>query len=190
MDYWGAQAYYTSGGPNGAGLFYNPPPQNESVDFTQPPNTADTTIEEIYTQISNAKPAHLSALADQWQNVYNLLTQIWAQLYNESDTLYNEHWKSSDARDVFMKWGPGQTLAYLDEWMTAALANQSALRALSGIVQDFQGQMDTLWKEYGQAVQDAQHRNAGQHFSDFMVHYNVFGGSDQKDLDAQETQER
>ena len=46
MDYWGAQAYYTSGGPNGAGLFYNPPPQNESVDFTQPPNTADTTIEE------------------------------------------------------------------------------------------------------------------------------------------------
>src|SRR5205823_12054933 len=46
------------------------------------------------------------------------------------------------------------------------------------------------WKEYRQAVDDAQNRNAWQKFSDFMVHYNVFGGSDQKDLDAQETQER
>lgn len=184
MDYWGARVVRASGGPNGEGTFYTLPGGDSSITFTQKPSSdgaTGPTIEQIYMQISNAKPAHLAALADQWQNMYNLLQEVWLQVYEESNALYEEHWKSPQARDTFMKWGPGKVLAYLDDWQDAALANQSGLRTAVNIVLDFQGQMDDLWHEYQGAIEDAKNDTSfGSWLSSEFTSWTESGAEDKR----------
>ncbi|HEU4421340.1 MAG TPA: hypothetical protein VFR67_02235, partial [Pilimelia sp.] len=91
-EYWGARAYYFSGGPNGEGTRYTMP-EPSNVEFTMPRGENNgTTIETIRQRLLNQHPEDISALADQWQNAYNLLSSIRAQLLDTSNTLYNEHW--------------------------------------------------------------------------------------------------
>jgi hypothetical protein len=182
--YWGAQAYYTSGGPDGEGTYYNQPPRDSGVAFTEAPSgdgKSGNTIEVIYSQIMDVEPAHISALADQWQNMYNLLDDIRTQILNESNALHDEHWKFSPARDAFLKSGPGTTLAYLDEWATSALSNQTALRAMVGIVREAQSKMKTLWSQYQQAVKDAQNVSGWTEAWEGFWHYNLIPGGDQSE---------
>ena len=93
-DYWGARALRPSGGPNGEGTRYTMP-EPFSGEFTKPPRDGNgTTIETIRQQILNQHPEDMSALADQWQNAYNLLSSIRQQLLDTSTTLYHEHWRA------------------------------------------------------------------------------------------------
>jgi hypothetical protein len=157
--YWGSQAYYTSGGPNGEGTWYQMP-DDTGGDLTPPPSgdgSSGQTIKELYVLIMNAQPSHIDSLAAQWQVMHDMLDTIKSQLFNESTTLYDETWKSGDAKEAFMKFGPGPTLAYLDEWMNAALSNKAALHNLASIIRDYQGRMKTLYDEYDKAVKDAKH---------------------------------
>jgi hypothetical protein len=186
VDYWGAQAVWYSSGPDGFGQWYRPPSQDTGASFTMPPSTDGTStpsIDEIRAQLHNAQPAHISALADQWQNLYNLLFEIRQEVFLESDTLYEEKWKSGAARDAFMRAGPGQALAYLDAWMDSALSNQQALSLIASIILDYQSQMNTLWKEYQHAVTAARNLSGGTKAWDWFTQYNLVGGGDQPDYD-------
>jgi len=168
-DYWGAHASPSYGGPDDQGAWYNPPTDDGSDTFTDKPTsdgTGGTKIEVIYHQIMNTQPAHVSALADQWLNMWYLLSSIHDQLLTESTDLYEEKWKSGKAREAFMQSGPGQTLAYMDEWMNSAMSNNQALNALAGIMLDYQSQMTTLWNEYVAAAKSANHISAGRDFLD------------------------
>ena len=103
-------------------------------------------------------------LADQWINAYNLLASIRQQLLDQSTTLYNEHWRSAEARDAFMRVGPGETLAYLDEWMDAASNNVSALRAMVTIAENSREQMRHMWNRYKDAIAAAEDISVGDWF--------------------------
>ncbi len=192
VDYWGASANYYSNGPEGFGSWYTQPDRDAEVTFTPAvsldkngnPVDSGTSIDAFHQQLQNSQPAHLQALADQWQNMYYLLYAIRTQIFDESTTLAEEKWKSGAARDAFLKAGPGAALAYLDPWMDAALANQSALSAIVNIVLEYQAKIEPLWAEYKQAVQDAQNVSGWHQFDAWWVSYDVFGGSDQHDLDA------
>src|SRR5262249_15822169 len=155
-DYWGAYAY-SSGGPQGQGTHYFEP-EYGSISYTPKAggNGADN-IDVVNMKIMNQHPESISALADEWQNAHNLLQSIKTQLLTESNKLYNEHWKSSAAKDLFMKSGPGWTLAYLDEWLDATLSNVRALRALVGIARKSRTDMENLYKEYRKAIEEAKH---------------------------------
>ncbi|HET6214844.1 MAG TPA: hypothetical protein VFE14_18395 [Micromonosporaceae bacterium] len=160
--YWGAEAYYSSGGPNGEGTRYFQMDTDPNFEFTDRPGDGNTTtIEQIHMQVLNQHPEWISALADEWQNAYNLLSNIRQQLLDESNVLYNEHWKAAEARDLFMKSGPGSALAYLDEWMTAADNNRAALRALVDIVIQSRSDMNRLWTDYQNDVEDAKTVDTG-----------------------------
>jgi hypothetical protein len=155
-NYWGAYAY-SSGGPQGQGSHYNAP-QYGQVSFTpQPGGAGADNIDVINMKIMNQHPEFISALADEWQNAKNLLDAIKAQLLAESNTLYDEHWKSSIARDLFMQTGPGKTLAYLDEWLTATQSNVDALRTLSRVARESRTEMEHLYKEYKDKLEEAKH---------------------------------
>src|SRR4029453_18854208 len=132
-DYWGAHASWPSR-PGGDRVGYFPPPPFPDLKFTPPPgdpHAAD--IEKIYLQVMNQHPEHMSLLADEWHNAYNLLDTVYVRVLEESNALYPAHWTST-AADTFMSTGPGAALAYLDEWKTAALNNRNALRALVDVV--------------------------------------------------------
>ncbi|MEV0393606.1 hypothetical protein [Polymorphospora rubra] len=164
-EYWGARAIYSSGGPNGEGTRYHQPDSNPDLSLTPPASGAGgATIELVYQQIMGQHPEDISALADQWYNAYALLASIRDQLLTQSRTLYEETWKSAEARDAFMKMGPGTTLAYLDEWMDAALNNQTALRAQVGIARQSRTDMQNLWNEYEAAIDDAKTASGGTAF--------------------------
>jgi hypothetical protein len=142
-----------------------PQQTGSDLDFTEPASDENVrTIETIYAQIMNQHPEDISALADQWQNAHNLLASIRQQLLDASNRLYDKAWRSAEARDAFMKKGPGETLAYLDEWMTATLNNTAALRAQVGIVTQARSNMDKLWTEYQAAVDDAKFASTGRRF--------------------------
>ncbi|MFJ8688066.1 hypothetical protein [Micromonospora wenchangensis] len=166
-DYWGAQATYAHGGPRGEGTRYVMPPENPDLKFTPAPGgEGGATIETVRQQVLGQHPEDISALADQWQNAYNLLQSIHQQLLSASRTLHDEHWKSPQARDAFLKAGPGKTLAYLDEWMDAAQHNVTALRAMVGIARDSRAEMDRLWTEYREAIDDAKNSDGWTQFSE------------------------
>ncbi|MFE7874836.1 WXG100 family type VII secretion target, partial [Micromonospora humida] len=166
-DYWGAQATYAHGGPRGEGTRYVMPPENPDLKFTPAPGGAGgATIEAVRQQVLGQHPEDISALADQWQNAYNLLQSIHQQLLSASQTLHDEHWKSPQARDAFLKAGPGKTLAYLDEWMDAAQHNVTALRAMVGIARDSRAEMERLWTEYREAIDDAKNSDGWTQFSE------------------------
>jgi hypothetical protein len=194
MDYWGAQAVWYSAGPEGYGSWYTMPAYDSGAnELTSPPSkdgNTGPTIDTIHAQLHNSQPAHLSALADQWQNMYNLLDALRTQLLTESTTLHDEKWKSGKARDAFMKTGPGQALAYLDAWMDSTISNQVALQGVVSIILEYQGKMDTLWKEYGKAVNDAKNLSFGAKFGDWFWHYNLLGGGDQPDYDRATDQDK
>ncbi|MGC5659549.1 hypothetical protein ACN261_03925 [Micromonospora sp. WMMD723] len=166
-DYWGAQATYAHGGPRGEGTRYVMPPENPDLKFTPAPGgEGGATIEAVRQQVLGQHPEDISALADQWQNAYNLLQSIHQQLLSASQTLHDEHWKSPQARDAFLKAGPGKTLAYLDEWMDAAQHNVTALRAMVGIARDSRAEMERLWTEYREAIDDAKNSDGWTQFSE------------------------
>ena len=157
-DYWGARASRPHGGPNGEGTTYVQP-DFSNVDFTVP-----QTIEEIRQKINNQHPEDIALLADQWLNAYNLLSSIKQQLFDQSTTLYNEYWKEAAAKEAFMQRGPGEALAYLDEWMDAAMSNVTALRALVTIAQNSRDEMETLWQRYQDDVAAAEDISTGDWF--------------------------
>ncbi|MEV0732572.1 hypothetical protein [Polymorphospora sp. NPDC050346] len=163
-EYWGARAIYSSGGPNGEGTRYHQPESNPNLSFTPPAGDGGATIEVVYQQLMGQHPEDISALADQWHNAYALLASIREQLLTQSRTLYDETWKSAEARDAFMKMGPGTTLAYLDEWMDAALNNETALRAQVGIARQSRTDVENLWNEYEAAIDDAKTASGGTAF--------------------------
>ncbi|TYB95953.1 hypothetical protein FXF53_23250 [Micromonospora sp. WP24] len=166
-DYWGARAIYPHGGPSGEGTRYVTPPQQTDLQFTPPPaDEGGATIEAVRQQVLGQHPEDISALADQWQNAYNLLQSIHQQLFNASQALHDETWKSPQARDAFLQAGPGKTLAYLDEWMDATLNNVAALRAMVGIARDSRAEMDRLWTEYQNAINDAKNADGWTQFSE------------------------
>ncbi|SCE91960.1 hypothetical protein GA0070216_103130 [Micromonospora matsumotoense] len=166
-DYWDARATYPSGGPRGEGTRYVMPPENPDLKFTPAPSDeGGATIEAVRQQVLGQHPEDISALADQWQNAYHLLQSIHQQLLTASQTLHDEHWKSPQARDAFLKAGPGKTLAYLDEWMDAAQHNVTALRAMVGIARDSRAEMDRLWTEYRDAIDDAKNSDGWTQFSE------------------------
>ncbi|MGH3683165.1 MAG: hypothetical protein ACRDT2_23310, partial [Natronosporangium sp.] len=173
-EYWGARIFYMEG-PNGEGSRYldgfSPGDTYEPTERAGPDN--GTTIEQVNQQIMNQHPEDISALADQWQNAYNLLSSVRDQLLGQSQTLYDESWRSSAAKDLFMERGPGKTLAYLDDWMTAAEANRDAARGMVGIATDSRSRMETLWSEYETAVDEAHNVGGGERFKQWAMHYNL-----------------
>src|SRR5690606_22118434 len=115
--------FYSSAGPYGPSRYHWPPP-NE-IEFTSPDDQSAATISQIRGQIMAQHPEDISALADQWQNAYNLLDEVHRQLFSQGMALDQQHWQSPEARDAFLKSGPGAALAYLDEWKQAASNNVS-----------------------------------------------------------------
>src|SRR5262249_30335789 len=111
-----------------------------------------------------------------------LLDSIKTQLLAEANTLYDEHWKSSAARDLFMKSGPGHTLAYLDEWLNATQANVRALRSLAGIATQSRTDMANLWAEYQQKIEEAKHVDGWTKFRTGALN-TLTGGSDSDAMD-------
>lgn len=144
----------------------------------------ETTIEQIRVQIMGQHPEDISLLADTWQNAYDLLKNIKDQLLAQSNMLYDEAWKSSSAKDLFMKSGPGKTLAYLDEWMTAAENNRDALRGLVLVATESRQRMTDLWADYEREIEEAKNVDLGTKAWEWFWHYNLIGGSDQPEYDA------
>jgi|GEM_PF-1786652 len=158
-NYWGATPTPAGGhGPDGAGGSYGDRNEELSgIEFTPQPSqdgSSGDTIEVIYKQILGEKPAHVSALADEWQNAHDLLVHAKDALLKQANQLYDQHWGAGEARDAFMKHGPGQTLADLDQWIEAVGNNVTALRSLVGVIRDRQGEMKSLWSEYQSQLGD------------------------------------
>jgi hypothetical protein len=167
-DYWGARAYPASGGPNGEGTRYVMP-QPFTDRFTSPEGEGNgMTIEEIRMRIVNEHPEDIAALADQWQNAYTLMSHVKQHLFDQSTVLYNEHWRHAEARDAFMKAGPGQTLAYLDEWMGAAQNNVTVLRGLVHIATKARTDIEDLMRRYEAELKDAKNLNFGEEVDAFF----------------------
>jgi hypothetical protein len=172
-DYWGARIFYTEGQDGEGSRYFNEFRPGDNYEPTQRAGESNSTIEEIRQQIMNQHPEDISALADQWQNGYNLLSSIKDQLLGQSQTLYNESWGSSAAKDLFMERGPGKTLVYLDEWMTAAEYNRDSARGMVGIATDSRSRMETLWADYEAAVEAAQNVSGGRKAWEWAWHYNL-----------------
>jgi hypothetical protein len=169
--YWGAEAYwYHSDSPDGFGEWYSPPNNDAKTTFTARPSTdgSGTTIDATHQALVSAQPAHLTALSDQWMNLYYLLFKIREEVYNESNTLYVDKWKGGKARHAYMQKGPGAALAYLDTWIDASLANATALQAMVAIIDDYRGRMEPIWNEYVRAVADAQNVSGWTKVGDFF----------------------
>ena len=167
VDYWGARAHYPIDSPSGYrdGPRYYVDPPVKSYNYTplrSPENPA--TIQQLRQTILAMHPEYISTLADEWQNAYDLLSHVRGQLLDRSNMLYHEYWKSPNAKEAFMKAGPGPTLAYLDEWMEAAQNNVSVLRALVNVTVKARKDMDDLWAEYERAIQDAKYADGWTRF--------------------------
>lgn len=159
-EYWGATAYTGYAGPYGPARYNQPEPFDG--DFTMPDGESNSTkIAVIHRQIMAQHPEDISALADEWQNAYNLLSSIKDQLFKQGDALDKEHWKSADAKNAFLRKGPGEALANLDEWMSAANNNARALRAMVDIATRSRDEMTTLWNDYQSAIDNAENMDIG-----------------------------
>ncbi|AEH07784.1 MULTISPECIES: hypothetical protein [Protofrankia] len=163
---WRNLPVYHGGGPNGSGMWYEEPGYS-TVEFT-PAASGDGSdgepIEVIRRRIMNQHPEDISALADQWQNAYNLLSSIRQQLLDQSNILYEQAWRSARARDAFMEKDPGEALAYLQDWMDAALDNVNGLRALVDIAQRSRADMENLWNRYQSEIEDASNADGWTRF--------------------------
>src|SRR5690349_9025828 len=115
------------------------PPSGGTVDPNAPeymPNVeapfdylhSDLGINELHAWVLNQQPAHISALADQFEKAYDMLLQLEQAVRDHTTKLFNETWTHSDARDAFMQKGPGTVLTSIKSWQDAALRNETALR--------------------------------------------------------------
>ncbi|MFC0529915.1 hypothetical protein [Phytohabitans kaempferiae] len=146
-EYWGAKVTaLPAGAVPHARTRYADVQQN--FDYTKPAgSTGADDIEMINRKIMNQHPEDISLLADRWQNAHDLLVSIRAQLLLQGGLLERE-WRESRARDIFLERGPGETLAYLDDWIEATLSNKEALRALVTIAEDSRTRMQEIWADY------------------------------------------
>ncbi|WP_330186147.1 hypothetical protein KZZ52_42775 [Dactylosporangium sp. AC04546] len=152
-DYWGGGLDPMASGPNGEGMNYSPVPQvgGEFTPRTAGDGTTGDDIKMIYDKIMNQHPEMLTALAQQWTQTYTTLEGFRTRLLERSNAL-QKTWKQSAAGPVFMRTGPGRTLAYLDDWMRAANSNSTAANALAQIITTARADMQRLWREYEQAI--------------------------------------
>jgi hypothetical protein len=167
-------------GPSNSGIWYKVP-EYWRGDFTNRPTDGSSgpSIEEIRRQIMNQHPEDISVLADQWVNAWNLMHEVEQSVLQTSITLSEKDWRDGDARNAFMMAGPGKTLAYLRSWMNSALDNVAALRAQVTIVRSARSQMETLWREYEEAIKTASETDGT--FGNWFWHYNLIPGGDQTD---------
>lgn len=169
VDYWGAKADPNYGYSPYSGQLHYGQHESSSEPFTSKAGDGNTmTIEEIRARIHNMHPEKISALGDQWQNAWTLLDNVRTYVLRESTLLHDEHWESPQARDAFLRKGPGEALAYLDVWMDAVQKNVTALRHLVQIAIDARRDIDALWTEYEQALKDAQKVDLGGQLSEWL----------------------
>ena len=168
-DYWGATADPNYGYSPYSGQLHYHPPRLSDAPFTAPPGTAGAmSIEEIGRRIYNMHPERIAALADQWQNAATMMSTVRSFVLLQSNALYEQHWRSPQARDAFLKRGPGEALAYLDVWMDAAQNNVTALRHLVLVARDARKAMDDLLRRYEQELQAAQNVGFGENLRSFL----------------------
>ncbi|GAA4599516.1 hypothetical protein BJY16_003105 [Actinoplanes octamycinicus] len=126
------------------------------------------TIEQIEFMINNAHPEQIAVLGDHWQNVVTMLTQYKTYLHDQSKELEKSHWESPDAKNLFLKKGPGEALVYLDIWIQAAQTNVTALRHLVEVAIDSREEMRQLIDRYKKALEKAKNVDAIGWTSEFL----------------------
>ncbi len=110
-------------------------------------------IETIRLMIKAQLPGTISALADHWVKVVQLLDTVQTAVVDNADSLHNGNksgfggW-SSPAATEFLRWGPGATLYSIRQWIQAANANVRALRKLSDAVLQAHAEIDLAWQSY------------------------------------------
>ncbi|GLY01728.1 hypothetical protein [Actinoplanes sp. NBRC 101535] len=122
------------------------PSGNTHTGAAGPGNPLD--LAGVAARIRNMHPESMAALADQWSNAVTLLTNARHLLVQQSTVLQDEHWRSSAARDAFLKQGPGRTLTFLDAWIDGAQQNVTALRHLVSITDSARAEVDNLVRNY------------------------------------------
>ncbi|GIF11748.1 hypothetical protein [Actinoplanes teichomyceticus] len=138
-------------------------------DYTPAPGEHNPlTIEMIAWMIANAHPERISVLGDHWQNAVTVLTRYRGHLLDHSRVLQQRDWASPQARDMFLKRGPGEALAYLDVWIEAAQRNLTALRHLTDVATESRAEMDDLMSRYRQALRDAQRVDLAGRLSEWL----------------------
>ncbi|MBO3737756.1 hypothetical protein [Actinoplanes flavus] len=190
VDYWGAKADPNYGYSPYSGQLHYGQHESSSEPFTSKAGDGNNmTIEEVRARIHNMHPEQISALGDQWQNAWTVLDNVRTYVLRESTLLHDERWESPQARDAFLRKGPGEALAYLDVWMDAVQKNVTALRHLTQITIDARRDIDTLWTEYEQALKNAQKVDfAGQlsEWVDVSRHYGFETWDDSKQQQVKE----
>jgi hypothetical protein len=110
-------------------------------------------IERIRLQIKAQKPGTISALADYWVKVVQLLDTVKQTVSSNADALHGGSkggfggWQSP-AADEFLRWGPGATLYSVEQWIKAAQANVDGLRQLVDGVLAAHDDIDKAWDSY------------------------------------------
>jgi hypothetical protein len=114
-------------------------------------------IENIRAMIKAQQPGTISAVADYWVNVKQLLDTVAKTVSEQADALHGGNkngfggW-SSPAATEFLRWGPGATLYSIKQWRDAADANVRGLRAISAAVLQAHKDIDEAWRNYQQEV--------------------------------------
>ncbi|GAA5188650.1 hypothetical protein GCM10023322_39810 [Rugosimonospora acidiphila] len=120
-------------------------------------------IENIRATIKAQQPGSISALADYWVKIVQLLDTVQKAVTSNANALHsgNDHgfagW-SSPAATEFLRWGPGATLYSLKQWTDAANANVRGLRALVDAVLQAHADIDLAWEGY---VEESKSDKAG-----------------------------
>ncbi len=129
---------------------YFEPQWDPATRWTKEPNAKGNTltIKEVNLGIMNQHPELVSLLADEWQRAYDFLDTIGTELTKVSVALHDEAWGDGEARNAFMKFGPGKTLVYLDQWMDAVHNNVDGLRQLAPVLVTVRDRMSQMWDEY------------------------------------------
>ena len=114
-----------------------------------------------------------------------------SQLFSQSSML-SDAWQSSsnDARDLFLKTGPGKTLAYLDEWITAAENNRDALRGLVLVAQESRKKINGLWEDYKKDIEDAKNVGFGTTARIWLTRYDLIRGGEEYEAAMDEHREQ
>jgi hypothetical protein len=112
-------------------------------------------IQNIRAAIKAQEPGTISALADYWVKVVQLLDAVGKTVSDNADALHGGNksgfggW-SSPAATEFLRWGPGASLYSIKQWTDAANANVRGLRALSDAVLQAHRDIDDAWRSYQQ----------------------------------------
>ena len=106
--------------------------------------------------------------------------------------MLSDAWQSSsnDARDLFLKTGPGKTLAYLDEWITAAENNRDALRGLVLVAQESRKKINGLWEDYKKDIEDAKNVGFGTTARIWLTRYDLIRGGEEYEAAMDEHREQ